>query len=95
MYASSIRSKEIAKFFSHTRPDNTSCFTVLNQNGISYWYAGENIAMGQPTPESVVTAWMNSPGHKANILNANYTHIGVGCYEVDGYYHWVQLFVGR
>ena len=79
----------------HTRPDGTSCFTVLDQNGINYFSAGENIAMGYPTSESVVNGWMNSSGHKANILNSSFTHIGVGCYEENGYYYWVQLFIGK
>jgi len=60
--------------------------------GLRYRYAGENIAYGQRTPQAVVNAWMNSSGHRANILNANYTQIGVG-YVADGNY-WTQMFIG-
>jgi uncharacterized protein YkwD len=66
---------------------------MMKQFGISYKAAGENIAMGQRTPEEVVTAWMNSPGHRANILNANFTHLGVG-YVASGNY-WTQMFIGK
>lgn len=80
-----------AKYFSHTSPTYGSPFDMMKKFGISYRYAGENIAMGQKTPAEVVKAWMNSEGHRANILNANYTLIGVGYY--NGY--WAQEFVGR
>ena len=92
--AAAQRAKEIYTLFDHSRPDGTSCFTVLSQYGVSYSSAGENIAAGQSTPSAVETAWMNSPGHRANILTAGFTHIGVGYYETsDGYrYYWVQLF---
>lgn len=66
--ASSVRAKEIADTFSHTRPNGDSAFTVLDSMDIFFMCAGENIAMGFPTPKSVVTGWMNSPGHRANIL---------------------------
>ncbi|MBR6770619.1 MAG: hypothetical protein IKM28_05180 [Lachnospiraceae bacterium] len=59
---------------------------------ISYQSTGENIAWGQKTPEEVVNAWMNSEGHKDNILNSSFTSIGVGCYENNGILYWVQLF---
>lgn len=62
--------------------------------GIDYGYAGENIAMGQRTPEIVMNDWMNSSGHRANILNENYDCIGVGYTMVDGHPYWVQLFTG-
>lgn len=91
-----IRSKEITKYFAHTRPDGTDCFTVIE--GIDCWTAGENIAAGQRTPQEVVTAWMNSPGHRANILNGSFTDIGVGLvYNASlpyGYY-WTQIFIGK
>ncbi|PHV69274.1 serine protease [Sporanaerobium hydrogeniformans] len=80
-------------YFSHTSPTYGSPFDMLKSFGISYKSAGENIAQGYPTPEAVVTGWMNSPGHRANILNASYTHIGVG-YEANGKY-WTQLFIGK
>ena len=90
--AAELRSRELEQSFSHTRPDGTTCFTVLEQSGIDYLMAGENIAAGYTSPNSVMTAWMNSPGHRANILRSEFDHIGVGCYESNGYLYWVQLF---
>ena len=91
--AAQARAQEIAQSFSHTRPEGSSCFTILEEFGISYRAAGENIAMGQRTPEEVMDGWMNSSGHRANILNGTFTSIGVG-YYVDGAgaAHWVQIF---
>lgn len=91
--AANIRAKELEQQFSHTRPDGSSCFTALNEQGISNRFMGENIAYGQTTPSWVMNSWMNSSGHRANILNSHYTNIGVGCYqnENNGKY-WVQLF---
>ncbi|MPM44863.1 hypothetical protein SDC9_91545 [bioreactor metagenome] len=79
-------------YFDHNSPTYGSPFDMLKAFGISYRYAGENIAAGYVTPEAVVEAWMNSPGHRANILNANYTQIGVG-YVASGSY-WTQEFIG-
>ena len=79
-------------YFSHTSPTYGSPFEMLTHFGISYRAAGENIAMGYKTPEAVMEAWMNSPGHRANILSASYTQIGVG-YVADGSY-WTQEFIG-
>ncbi|MBQ7573984.1 MAG: hypothetical protein IJT23_06960 [Clostridia bacterium] len=93
MRASYARAKEIKTSFSHTRPNGTSCFTVLKEYGINYRSAGENIAYGQRTPQAVVTAWMNSEGHRANILNGNFTKIGVGCYKSGSTYYWSQEFI--
>ena len=76
----------------HESPTYGSPFEMLTSFGISYRAAGENIAMGYSTPEAVINAWMNSSGHRANILNANYTTIGVG-YVADGNY-WTQEFTG-
>lgn len=91
--AAYIRSKEITQNFSHTRPDGSSFSTVLRQNGISFSSSGENIAYGQKTPQEVMNVWMNSSGHRANILNSNYTTIGVGCYQAaSGTIYWTQLF---
>lgn len=78
-------------YFSHTSPTYGSPFDRLKALGISYKAAGENIAKGQRTAQEVVTAWMNSEGHRANILNANFTHIGVG-YVKDGNI-WTQQFI--
>ncbi len=78
-------------YFSHTSPTYGSPFEMMKNFGISYRSAGENIAKGQRTPAEVVNDWMNSPGHRANILNSSYTHIGVG-YVKDGNY-WTQMFI--
>lgn len=89
--AAQARAKEITQVFSHTRPNGSDCFTALREYGVSgYYTAGENIAAGQRTPAEVVDDWMHSSGHRANILNSNYTQLGVG--YVNGY--WVQLFIG-
>ena len=81
------------RYFSHASPVYGSPFQMIKSFGISYRSAGENIARGQATPQAVVNAWMNSSGHRANILNASYTHIGVG-YVADGRY-WTQMFIGK
>ena len=81
------------RYFSHTSPTYGSPFDMMKSFGIKYRSAGENIARGQTTPQAVVNAWMNSSGHRANILNASFTHIGVG-YVADGKY-WTQMFIGR
>lgn len=80
-------------YFSHTSPTYGSPFDMMKKFGITYRYAGENIAMGQRTPEEVVNAWMNSEGHRKNILSPNFTHIGVG-YVAQGNY-WTQQFIGK
>ena len=91
--AAQVRAQEIAQSFSHTRPDGTSGFTVLKEQGIAYVACGENIAKGSITPQRVMKGWMNSEGHRKNILNANFTSIGVGYYlDAAGTAHWVQLF---
>lgn len=91
--AARIRAVETAKLFSHTRPNGSSFASVLSENNISYRGAGENIAWGQKTPEEVVNAWMNSSGHRANILGQNFTTIGVGYYLDNGRAYWAQLFI--
>lgn len=90
--AATVRSLELKEKFSHTRPDGTSCFTAMEELGISYRAAAENIAYGQKSPESVMNAWMNSDGHRANILSRNMEYIGVGVVNRDGTYYWTQLF---
>lgn len=90
--AAQVRAEETEISFSHTRPDGRSCYTALDEAGVQYSGAGENIAYGQKTPAEVVETWMNSPGHRANILNANYTNIGVGCYNSGNTYYWSQFF---
>lgn len=80
------------RYFSHTSPTYGTPFQMIRAFGLSYRSAGENIAYGQRTPAAVVNAWMNSSGHRANILNASYTQIGVG-YCASGNY-WTQMFIG-
>lgn len=80
------------QYFSHTSPTYGTPFQMIRAFGLSYRSAGENIAYGQRTPAAVVNAWMNSSGHRANILNASYTQIGVG-YCASGNY-WTQMFIG-
>lgn len=79
-------------YFSHTSPTYGSPFDMMKTFGISYRTAGENIAMGYRTPEAVVNGWMNSEGHRANILNSSYKEIGMG-YVASGNY-WTQMFIG-
>ena len=81
------------KYFSHTSPTYGTPFQMMKSFGITYRSAGENIARGQATPQAVVNAWMNSSGHRANILNSSFTHIGVG-YAENGRY-WTQMFIGK
>lgn len=91
--AALVRAKEIEISFSHTRPNGTSFSTALTQQGVSYKGSGENIAWGQRTPQEVMTGWMNSDGHRANILNPRFTKIGVGYYQnAAGRNYWTQLF---
>ncbi len=95
--AGDLRAEEIRTSFSHTRPNGSSCFTALHEVGIPYYYAaGENIALGHSTPEEVVEAWMNSDGHRANILSEHFTHLIVGVNGTVGQHGvaWVQLFLG-
>jgi len=80
-------------YFSHTSPTYGSPFTMIGNFGITYRSAGENIAKGQNSAAEVVQAWMNSEGHKANILSKNFTHTGVG-YVKDGNY-WTQMFIQK
>lgn len=83
-------------YFSHTSPTYGSPFDMMKNFGISYRSAGENIAAGQRTPQEVVTAWMNSEGHRKNILSAGYTHIGVGYAQGGSKQHyWTQMFISK
>lgn len=84
---------EAKHYFSHTSPTYGSPFDMMRDFGISYKSAGENIAMGQPTAQEVVNAWMNSEGHRKNILSASYTNIGVGFNSKGNY--WSQMFIGK
>lgn len=81
-------------YFSHTSPTYGSPFRMMESFGIKYSSAGENIAYGQKTPQQVMTAWMNSPGHKANIMSPSYTQIGVGyATNKSGTPYWTQMFI--
>ena len=83
-------------YFDHTSPTYGSPFDMMKQFNISYRTAGENIAMGQRTPAEVVNSWMNSSGHRANILNANFTDIGIGVAKSsNGTLYWTQMFIGK
>ena len=81
------------RYFAHNSPVYGTPFQMITNFGIPYRTAGENIAKGYATPQAVVNAWMNSSGHRANILNAGFTRIGVG-YVADGNY-WTQMFISK
>jgi uncharacterized protein YkwD len=91
--AAQTRAAEIAVSFSHTRPDGSSYSSALKENGVSYSASGENIAYGQTSAAAVMEQWMNSAAHRANILNPEFTTLGVG-HEVSasGVHYWSQLF---
>lgn len=92
-----VRAKELAEKYDHIRPDGTKCFTALDDADYgSYLIAAENIANDYNNDEEhVMNLWMTSKkGHKENILNESFTKMGVGYYEADGRYYWVQIFVG-
>lgn len=89
------RSKELETLFAHQRPDGSNPLDYVISLG--YWTAGENIAMSygmNDTPERVMEGWMNSEGHRANILDPDFAYIGVGCYVSNGSYYWTQIFAG-
>lgn len=86
------RAAECAVYYSHTRPNGEMCFSLLEGN-YTHFSAGENIAAGCREAKTVMEGWMNSPGHRANILN-NFQSIGIGVFQVDGVYYWCQLFSG-
>lgn len=91
--AANVRAIEIKQSFSHTRPDGSSFSTAIREQGVSFRGSGENIAWGQKTPQQVMNGWMNSEGHRANILSKNFKNIGVGYYQDEkGVNYWVQLF---
>ncbi len=90
-----LRADEITEVFSHERPNGSSCFTALNEANITYTNAGENIAAGQRNAAAVVESWMNSPGHRANIMSEKFNSIGIGhIYKSNDIYghYWVQMF---
>jgi uncharacterized YkwD family protein/spore coat assembly protein SafA len=81
-------------YFSHQSPTYGSPFVMMESFGLHFSAAGENIAMGQTTAAAVMNGWMNSPGHKANILSGSYSQIGVGlAKDKNGRYFWTQMFI--
>ena len=92
--AAQQRAREIEAAFSHTRPDGSNFTTALTAAGVIYRAAGENIAYGQKSAGQVMQDWMNSAGHRANIMNGNFTSIGIGHYKsAAGVDYWTQLFI--
>lgn len=91
--AAEIRSEEITQLFSHTRPDGRGSSSIFEDYGITKQYSGENIAYHyRKSVPLIMDAWMNSDGHRANILSPDYQYLSVGLYEKDGYYYWTQIF---
>jgi uncharacterized protein YkwD len=90
--AADVRAKELVRSFSHERPDGTPCYTVLNDYGFKYMAVGENIAAGQTDADDVMNSWMNSTGHRNNIISPNFGRVGISCYESGGVKYWVQVF---
>ena len=88
-----LRAKEITEKFSHTRPDGSDCFTAINGFDLNYKMLGENIAYGYQNPTDVMDGWMNSPGHRENILKEDYDSVGIACYNYNGVLYWVQFFM--
>jgi uncharacterized protein YkwD len=88
-----VRAKESATQFKHTRLDGSRCFTIFAEYGLKYRAAGENLAYGFATPADVVTAWMNSPSHRQNILDPDFSYIGIGYFvKENGSIYVSQLF---
>lgn len=92
--AAQTRAKEQAEMggISHKRPDGSEWYTVLAEHGIKAAGSGENLAMNYTSVENVVKAWLESPTHRSNIINASYRAMGMGYFEADGDVYWVQLF---
>lgn len=96
MKAAQARAVETTTLFSHTRPGGLSCFTILDEYGITWCEAGENLAYGYATPAELVSAWMNSEGHRANLLDPDFTATGVGCAtNNEGFYYCAELFISE
>ena len=93
--AADVRAEELPRLFSHTRPDGRGPFTALDDLGLSYRRAGENIAYNSGYADTVaqtMSDWMNSPGHRANILNGEFEQVGIGLFQSGRTYYWVQIF---
>jgi uncharacterized protein YkwD len=84
---------DVRNFFAHTNPDGASPGDRLDAAGIVTTGWGENIARGYGTPQSVMDAWMNSSGHRANILTPWFTHVGIGVHDAPGGPWWTQVFL--
>lgn len=94
-YVARVKSQDMVdnRYFSHTSPTYGSPFQMMERFGLRFSAAGENIAYGQRTAQEVMNSWMNSAGHRANILSASYTHIGVGVAKAsNGTLYWTQEF---
>jgi uncharacterized protein YkwD len=96
--AADTRADEISIHYykDHTRLDGSSCFTVLKELGVTYRMAGENIAAGFETPSQVVKAWMESEGHRKNIMNGDFNQLGAGYKKAKSsvyLHHWTQMFL--
>lgn len=94
--AASVRAQEQTREYGHTRPDGSSWYTVLSEKGVKYNTAAENVAAGYPTAEGVMQGWYESDGHRANMLDNELSHVGIGYRSSTGSYkhYWVQLFIG-
>lgn len=91
--AASVRADELTELCSHTRPDGSLCFSIFDEYNIDYMDIGaENLHAGSSTPEAAMESWMNSSGHRANILAESAKYIGVGVAYSEGKYYWIQLF---
>jgi uncharacterized protein YkwD len=91
--AAEVRANEIIRHFSHTRPDGRDCFTAFDESDVDYRTAGENLAAGQRTPADAVRGWMNSPGHRENIMNRSFGQLGIGvAMDNTGRLYWTQTF---
>lgn len=98
MQTATVKSQDMADndYFDHQSPTYGSPFDLMKSYGITYYYAGENIAAGQTTPQQVMNDWMNSPGHRENILFEKYNEIGVGVVRNSvGVFYWTQHFTGN
>jgi len=91
--AAQVRAQEITQLFDHQRPNGKKCFSVIEEFGLDYYYIGENIAAGQATPEKVMNSWMNSDGHRSNILDPDFMYIGVGVTQQGNTIYWSQIFL--
>lgn len=91
--AASVRAEELSRSFSHTRPNGSAFYSIVDSYGIPWGRVAENAALGQPTPESAVNSWVNSENHRKNLLNPDFNYIGVGAYYYNGTYYWDQIFI--